>query len=132
MNTLFIPGATTSGDVINIPSGAANIGSIDSVNLIRPYESFSLADHDIETASFGGITNDLGHDGSSPAQLETAAGTNVTIGGAVSAHSSSGTDPIVAANATKDSERGFTLDVNTEDGDIIELIYTEAGQYPAA
>ena len=134
MRTVFYPGAVTSGDNITIPTGDPDISSITSATIKRIRDSFSIADHDIDTqvAVGGAVTNDLGHDGSSPAQLETAAGANVTIEGAVSAHSESGTDPDVAATPTKVDARNFTLNVDTEDGDLVVLEYESIGEYPIA
>lgn len=125
----IVPGATIAGDNIDLPNGSPPIGVVVTAQIIRLGSSFSLSDHTLDTqvAVGGAVTNALGHDATP--ELETAAGANVSIAGAISAHSSSGANPIVAAVPTRVDEDTITLDVNTEDGDIVELAYVEVGQY---
>jgi D-aminopeptidase len=133
MRTIFVPGAVVSGDDINLPDSSPPISSITSVQIIRTRDSFSLNNLNLATqiAVGGAVTNALGHDASSPPQLETAAGSNVTIEGVVepSATPSSGADPIVSAIATLVDNSTFTLDTDTEDGDLLEVNYLEVGQF---
>lgn len=138
----------TAGDDVDLPSWAPDIDEIVSASINRPASAVSIADHadadvaaaiddqtlDTQQALGGAVTNALGHDATP--ELETAAGANVSIAGAISthagsgtdvSHTSSGSDPTVAVTATKEDSDTVTLDVDFEAGDFLILNYLQVG-----
>lgn len=164
----------TSGSDIDLPSNAPDIDQVVSAQIIRTRNSFDVDDHagadiaagvsvddhatadiatsiddqtlDTQVAVGGAVTNALGHDNSSPAQLETASGSNVNME-AISSHASStplshansagsavahatsaaSGNPIISATATKVDIDTITLNIDFEAGDLLQLTYLEVG-----
>jgi hypothetical protein len=155
---MLVPGEVNATDPITITDGAPRIfqvhsvllyqtsagmaGEVDADDIAAALENQLL---ETEVAVGGAVTETLGHDAAGPpAQLETSAAANTTIGG-IQAHVGSGVDapvameapganPVItipAAEITVIDEDSFSLDLqDVENGELLVVRYLQIGVVP--
>lgn len=130
----FIPGATTAGDSIAIPTYADQIALVLDAQIVRIPAAQAAHTHDFTllagkgggagtgtvvadtTPSIGGVTATI------------AGSTSATDGGVADSAALTGADPVVAAVPTKVDATHVKLDVNTVLGDELFLDYFAVGE----
>lgn len=120
----FVPGAVVSPGAITLPDEAPNIDAVVAARIVRL--SGAQADHPIHAHAVGADT-------SGTTELAEIAGGRLNVGaggevGDAAAMAHVGTDPLVAAVPTKITARTFSLSVDTEVDDVLQLSYIEVGE----
>jgi hypothetical protein len=130
---LFVPGAIAPANPITLPADAPDIDVVVSAQIERLPAAVAAHAHDLVSQGLAGpVTNALGLpaglnvlDDAGAAALHTVPGGGAT--GVQSATVLVGATPIVAATPTKVTSRTFSLNVATQVGDMLLLVYQEVG-----
>lgn len=107
----FEPGAVAQGQQINLPTYAPKIDQIVSARILRPTSLLSVSGTALQGADLAATQADHA---------------------AAARHSLTAGNPVVAATATRVDEDTIALDVATQAGDTLELVYIPVGMLPKA
>ena len=105
----FVPGAVVSPGAITLPDEAPNIDAVVAARIVRLSSAVTIP---ADTSTTGEV-----------AEINAAGNLAVGAGGALEA-----ADPLVAAVPTKITARTFSLSVDTEVDDVLQLSYIEVGE----
>jgi len=131
---LWVPGAVTAGENIDLPDYAPEIDAIISAEILgveHSHTSFNVLNSETagDQTTFVGVADGAGNDPpDGGADIDIAA-----AGGGSDFGVQSSTDAGVSATsatATKVDENTITLDANVADGDIVRLTYAPVGARP--
>ena len=113
----FVPGAVVSPAAITIPTTVPDIDLVLAAVITRLPAGMTIPDHPV-----------TGGGGAAAVAFAAGALTDTGAGGVIAHGANVGADPVVAAVATKITNRTLSLDVNTVLGDLLTLDYIEVGE----